>query len=157
MDISDFGVTSFYLENSRATTELPKELVYYVATPYSNFPGGPGAAMRIAVWASAGLLRGGYTCVSPIAAWHSAHQSMPIGNGRWSDFEAHNLRLVRRLDALIFVMLRDASLYSVGMKAEFHAFADSGKPVYVWEPYAALLTQVGASWDPWEEANIIPG
>ena len=106
---------------------------YYLATPYSKFPGGIEAAYRAACEQQALLIRAGVPTFCPIAHTHGAAVHGGI------DPVDHAVRLpadepfMRSAAALIVCKLPTWEL-SFGVKAEIDAFYAAGKPVIYMEP-----------------------
>jgi hypothetical protein len=155
VDITSLTSASFLLTRARILHDFTQDCVYYLATPYSNYPGGVGAGLRLATWATAGLAHGGYTSVSPILQFHGAQQLFPRLSGEWEHWADHNHRLISALPALIFLDIGTPTYYSIGMAHEYQAFKRLGKPIFVWLPGekgdCPVISLAPSDYDPWSQ------
>lgn len=106
---------------------------YYLATPYTKYPGGIEAAFRLACAQSALLVRAGVSAFSPIAHTHSI--------AIHGNIDPLDLELWLKVDAALIasacgcIMLRAESWeQSKGMAYERDAFFANGRPVVYMDP-----------------------
>ena len=108
---------------------LPADMLLYLATPYSKYPQGLGAAHDAAAEAVALLLGAGLDVISPVCACHHVARlsgmDPKIGNPVWMRL---NRKLMERCDALVVVMM-DGWDKSLGVSLEIQFFEAARKPV----------------------------
>lgn len=100
---------------------------WYLATPYTKYPDGLGAAHHLACWQTSLLVRAGVSVFSPIA--HSHMVAMiggidPRNHDVWLPICAPFMTLCRG----IIVLQADGWRQSYGMAHETAEFARMGKP-----------------------------
>lgn len=111
-------------------------MLWYVATPYSKYPGGIEKAFIDASKATADLMRQGMAVYSPIAHTHpiAIHGGIdPMDHGIWMPLDAH---MMARCDGLAVVMM-PGWRESKGIGIEIDTFEKAGKPIrYIEWPIA---------------------
>ena len=101
--------------------------LYYLATPYTNYPGGVDAAARDAARVASILAWRGWHILSPIT--HSHTFEIPGISPRDPDFWIrYNLPFMEKCDALIVAKMRGWQK-SKGVAHEIGYFGRAGKPV----------------------------
>ena len=119
-------------------------MLWYVATPYTNYAGGHAAASVLACQSTAWLLAAGVQCFSPIAHSHyvSAYLDPDIRMSHefwmWADAP-----LMVASDGLI-VVCAPGWLESKGTQEEIRRFEAAGKPVIYWRQGDTIPTEVFA-------------
>ena len=106
---------------------------WYLATPYTKFPGGYAAAHRAAAIQSGVLLRGGVPVFSPIVHSHPIAETMPAdaySHVAWLRLDLHMIRPAR---GLIVCRLAGWST-SYGVQWEIEEFRKLGKPIVYMMP-----------------------
>ena len=107
-------------------------MFYYVATPYSKFPGGIFEAYREACRQTAVLIRAGVPAFSPIAHTHGVAiegNIDPMSHDIWLPADAP---MMEAAGGLIVCMMEGWDT-SYGIAHEIEAFKAAGKPiVYMW-------------------------
>jgi hypothetical protein len=146
-DLWELIPADFHLELSE---EFDTSVIHYLATPYSQYPGGPGAAYRFAALAQCGMLNIGITCISPILNYHSAEALSVSRDGGWDKYAVHDMRLLLACHSLIFVDIGMVSYTSAGMRAEYDHMRRLARPIWLWEPKAKSLRLCPISFNPWE-------
>jgi hypothetical protein len=106
---------------------------YYLATPYSKYPGGLEEAFKLACRATADLIRAGIRVYSPIAHTHpvAIHGEIdPYDHGIWLPADAPFMH-----HACGMIVLRAESWEkSYGIKCEIEEFTKAGKPIIYMDP-----------------------
>jgi len=106
---------------------------WYLASPYSKFPGGINAAFDQVVQARGLLIRAGIPCFSPIIHSHPVAIACgldPHDHSIWLPAEEPIMRCATGL-----IMLRMESWeISYGMGVERKAFEEAGKPIVWMDP-----------------------
>lgn len=108
-------------------------MLWYVATPYTNFSAGRTAAFIMACRVTAELARAGLEVYSPIAHSHpvAVHGGLDaVDHEFWVRFDKP---MVDRCDGLIVVTMEDWAR-SRGVTHEIREFERVGKPVNYWDP-----------------------
>lgn len=107
---------------------------YYVATPYTKYPGGTEEAFHEAARQTGRLLKAGVMAFSPIVATHAVAQygGIPheIDNPMWLRLDE---ALMRAAAGLIVVMMNGWE-QSVGVAHEIDFFERVGKPIIYMMP-----------------------
>jgi hypothetical protein len=106
---------------------------WYLATPYSKFPGGLDAAFRLACEAAGLLIRAGVPVHSPIAHTH------PVAIACGMDPLDHSIWLPAdkpMMDAAsgLIVLRAESWERSYGISVEIDEFRDAGKPILFMDP-----------------------
>ena len=108
---------------------------YYLATPYSKYPGGIEEAFKVACRAAADLIRAGVRVYSPIAHTHpvAIHGDIdPYAHDVWLPADEPFMR-----SACGLIVLRAESWeQSYGIKVEIEEFKKDGKPIFYMDPGA---------------------
>lgn len=107
--------------------------LWYVATPYTKYPGGIGEAFDEACHQSATLVRAGIHVFSPIAHFHPIAilgDLDPLDHGIWIP---QNRPFIAAAFGLIVVMM-DGWHESDGVSAEIDAFIAAHKPIIFMGP-----------------------
>lgn len=106
---------------------------FYVATPYTKFPGGLDAAHILACRLTGELIKLGLPCYSPIAYTH------PIA--LYADMDKVDHDLWVRVDkplldgaSAMIVIQAESWDESRGIRHEIETFAQAGKPIIYWDP-----------------------
>lgn len=107
--------------------------LWYLASPYSKYPGGIEAAYRMVCREHARLIRAGVPVFCPIAHTHgpAVHGDIdPLDHAIWIPADEPLMRAASGL-----IMLRAESWeQSYGMKVEMEAFQAAGKTVVWMDP-----------------------
>lgn len=108
-------------------------MFYYLASPYSKYPGGLDEAYRVACRAAALLIKAGVPVFAPIA--HSHGPAMlggidPLSHDIWLPADEPMMRAAKGLIVLKAESWQD----SYGMAEEIRAFEEAGKPIVYMEP-----------------------
>ena len=109
--------------------ELDRSMYYYLATPYSKYPGGRCAAFTDAASLTGELLKRGYYVHSPIVHGHPASVQASLDasdHDFWLDLD---MRMIDRLDALCVAMM-PSWRESLGVSMEIGYAKTIGKPVF---------------------------
>jgi hypothetical protein len=106
---------------------------FYLATPYSKYPGGVEAAYRLACEQTALLLAARIPTFSPIAHTHGVaiHGNLdPLDHSIWMDAD------YPMMDAAMGLIFLKAESWeqSVGMNIELNRFIDAAKPIFNMTP-----------------------
>jgi hypothetical protein len=107
--------------------------LFYLAMPYSKYPGGLEEAFKLASREAGLLLLAGVPVYSPIAHFH------PIAMHAWIDpfdykiWLPANEPMIARSDALI-VLRAESWSKSFGMAEEIKAFEAACKPIFYMDP-----------------------
>lgn len=112
----------------------------YLATPYTNFPGGLQAAFRIAAKLTAALIRSGVNVYSPIAHTHPAavYGGLdPLDHAIWMKFDEV---MMERCDTLIVAHLTTWER-SKGVAHEIAFFERAGKPIFDLNPRTMAMVK----------------
>lgn len=111
---------------------LPIDNFYYLATPYTKYPGGIEIAFQHACHVAAGLLKDGYKAYSPIAHTHpiAIYGGMdPLDHKIWLPFDE---AMMRSCNAIIVAKMSGWA-DSYGVKHEIETFTKAGKPLFYLE------------------------
>src|SRR6185437_10368919 len=108
-------------------------MLYYLASPYTLYPGGIEAAYRLACKASAELMRRGLSVFSPIAHTHGIAVHGGIDPKNHEFWLAADGPFMRVCDALI-VLKGEGWQESKGIAREIAAFQKAGKPIWIIGP-----------------------
>jgi hypothetical protein len=103
-------------------------MLWYVATPYSKYPGGIDTAWTDACKATAALIKMGIAAYSPIAHTHpiAVHGHIdPYDHTIWIPLDRH---MMRAADGLIVVMMEGWDT-SYGVDLEIREFREAGKRI----------------------------
>ena len=106
---------------------------YYLATPYTKYPGGTEAAFTMACQQAALLLRAGIIVYSPIAHMHSVAVRGGMDTSYatpWLDFDAPLMDAAKG----IIVCRMAGWKASLGVMHERETFQAAGKPIVYMEP-----------------------
>lgn len=106
---------------------------WYLATPYSKYPGGIEEAFKVACRAAADLIRSGVRVYSPIAHTHpvAIHGNIdPYAHEIWLPADVPFMEAARGL----IVLKAESWERSYGIGEEIKAFSAAGKPVLYMEP-----------------------
>lgn len=106
---------------------------WYLATPYSKYPGGLEAAFVLACKATADLIRAGVRVYSPIAHTHpvALHGEIdPYDHGIWLPADQPFMDAAKG----VIVLRAETWEQSYGIKCEIAAFEAAGKPVIYMDP-----------------------
>lgn len=120
---------------------LPKEHLYYLASPYSKYPGGLERAFKDICIISADLVRRGYAVFSPIAHTHPiAIQGglNPLDHSLWLPFDEPMMRACTAIAVAMLPGWKD----SYGVDFEIKQFKAMAKPEFY------LRTNVGSASEP---------
>lgn len=101
---------------------------YYLATPYSKFPGGLEEAFKLACRETALLIRAGVRVYSPIAHMHpvAIHGEIdPLDHAIWLPADEPMMHAAKGL----IVNMAESWGISYGIREEIKAFAAMGKPI----------------------------
>lgn len=107
---------------------LPHAGLYYLATPYTKYPGGIEVAFQHACQVAAGLIKDGYKIYSPIAHTHpiALHGGMDaLDHSFWLPFDQ---AMMNACGALIVAKMTGWQ-ESSGVKHEIEVFTEQSKPV----------------------------
>ena len=106
--------------------ELPG--VLYVATPYTNYPGGHNEGWKAAVRVTAALAAAGVSVYSPIVHWHPVATVGKLGNDPlyWLSV---NTRMMNLCSGLLVMQLPGWS-DSMGVHKEIEFFHLNAKPIF---------------------------
>jgi hypothetical protein len=116
---------------------------WYLATPYSKYPGGIEAAFHLAAENTAHLIRAGVPIYSPIAHTHpiAIHGGIdPLNHSIWLPADAP---LMEAASGLI-VLTAETWEASYGISVEIAAFKAAGKPIFFMVPGIVPPELVGA-------------
>lgn len=108
-------------------------MLWYVGTPYSNYPGGLEDAFDMACFQTAFLAKAGLSVYSPIAHTHPIARYCnvsPTDHAFWMRFDAP---LVAACGGLIVVMAKSWST-SRGIAHEITEFKKANKPIVYMTP-----------------------
>lgn len=108
-------------------------MYWYLATPYSKFPGGIDAANRLACNAAAAFIKAGVRIHSPIAHTHAIAMLSgmdPLDHAIWLTADAPMMEAAHGL----IVLLAPSWEISYGIAEEIKAFEAMGKPIKRWNP-----------------------
>ena len=100
---------------------------YYLASPYSKFPGGIDAAYEAACKVAAECFAEGLLVFSPIAHTHSIAKIGGFGGG-FDVWRKYDLAMMQAAQGLIVAKL-PGWRESEGVAAEIKWFADSKRPI----------------------------
>ena len=106
---------------------------WYLATPYSKYPGGIEEAFRLACRATADLIRAGIRAYSPIAHTHpvAIHGGIdPYDHRIWLTADEPFMHAACGL----IVLKAESWELSYGISEESKAFEKAGKPIVYMEP-----------------------
>ena len=113
-----------------STTDLAEtRKLFYLASPYSKYPGGPDRAHEVICRIAAQLIREGVAVFCPIAHLH------PIATYGHMDPLAHDIwlqvdePLMRECDAMLIAEMAGWK-ESYGISREIEFFVEAGKPVW---------------------------
>lgn len=113
--------------------DLPKiDPYWYLASPYSKYPGGTEAAFQEVCKAAAQLIAAGVPVYSPIAHTHpiALHGDMdPLDHEIWLPAD---MPLMKAAGGLLVLMM-DTWQDSYGVSVEIGIFEGAGKPVHYME------------------------
>ena len=112
----------------------------YLATPYSKYPKGTGAAFIEACKLTARLIKAGVNAYSPIAHSHpvALHGGIdPLDQEFWKDADAE---ILARCDLLIVARM-DGWEQSSGVAHEIEVFAKAGKPIFDLDPASLKMVR----------------
>jgi hypothetical protein len=112
---------------------LPKDFLFYVASPYTKYPDGIWEAYKQIARLTGQLIKKGIKAYSPIAHCHPLAiyaQIDPIDHEFWMDADAPFMAVA---DALIVARMTGWN-DSVGVKKEIETFKAAGKPIYWLDP-----------------------
>ena len=122
-------MTSMQTNQNRGTmTKQPSEPLWYLATPYSKYPGGIAGAYELACKQSALLISNGVHVFSPIAHSHgiATHGDLdPLSHELWLAMD----RTYMDLCCGCIFLLADSWQLSYGMEQERAYFEQKNKPV----------------------------
>jgi hypothetical protein len=106
--------------------------LYYLASPYSKYPGGIGDAWMVACENAALLMNHGVMVFSPIAHTHgiAVFGGLPGGFDFW---ERYDNVMMDVCDGIIMLKAESWEI-SAGMTAEHARFAKIGLPIIFMEP-----------------------
>jgi hypothetical protein len=100
--------------------------MWYLATPYTNFPAGVEAASELACREAGRLLDAGIKVFCPIAHFHAIRRVIgPRPHAFWLDADQPFMDAARGLIVLHAEGWQD----SVGILAEIACFREAGKPI----------------------------
>lgn len=108
---------------------------YYLATPYSNYPGGHDAAADAADREAGLLIKHGIMAMSPIAHCHRLFKSGYATGGDWETWKKWNQAMILSSRAVIVCKL-DGWQESKGVQAEIDLCKTLDKQVIYMEPGA---------------------
>jgi hypothetical protein len=114
-------------------TIIPSGSLAYLATPYSNFPGGIELAFQSAAKIAGLLLRTGVKVYSPIAHCHplAVHGSIdPLDHSIWIPFDEAMMRAA----AVLIVAHLPTWQTSKGIAHEVAFFEHARKPIFDLDP-----------------------
>ena len=118
---------------------------WYVATPYSKYPGGLHEAFMLAVRVRGGLIRAGIPSFSPIVHSHPVAMECdmdPRDHGIWLPCEAPIMAAAVGL----IVVMADGWQDSYGMGQEIEAFITTHRPFVYLDPDSPTLPQELIAW-----------
>jgi len=104
------------------------ELLYYVATPYTDYPEGKHQAFVLASKASAELIRRGMNIICPIAQTHPIAHYGKLPDEGFKTWEKLCLALMEKCDALAVIKMPGWET-SKGVQAEIRYFTRKRLPV----------------------------
>lgn len=117
----------------------PPWTFWYIATPYSKFPGGRELAFEMACEITARLAGHGLRVFSPIAHSHPVSRKMPpsvsnTDHDLWINFDRP------MMEAASGLISYEAQSWDVsrGMRAEIDYFIAAGKPIVSWNPLSDI-------------------
>ena len=109
--------------------------IWYLATPYSKYPGGPDAAFVFASMQLGLFVQARIPAFSPIVHTHPVAKYCAIdgdsANSIWTDADAH---FIDMCGGMIVIHGTSWEL-SIGIQRERNEFLKQGKPVLEMEPY----------------------
>jgi len=111
---------------------LPIEPFYYLATPYSKYPGGIDLAFRHAACIAGNLVKHGYRVYSPIAHTHplALHAGIdPLDHKIWLPFDE---TMMKACEAILVAKMLGWET-SFGVQHEISVFRDADKRVFALE------------------------
>ena len=106
---------------------------WYLATPYSKYPGGIDAAYAAAVEQSGILIRAGLIVYSPIVHCHPIFKAGFVGSGDHNTWAAFDLAMITASCGVIVCAL-DGWKDSSGIKHEIELCERLGKPLIMMAP-----------------------
>jgi hypothetical protein len=107
--------------------------LWYVATPYSKYPGGIEEAYKLACRCAAKLILAGIPCISPIAHSHGIAEYGRIDPREHKIWMPADHAIMRVCTGLIVVMA-EGWAESFGVREEIRTFDAAGKPIVRWDP-----------------------
>ena len=116
------------------------DMLCYLGTPYSRYPGGIYTAHFQACKIAARLLRAGINVYCPIAETHSIAMVGHIDPLDHSIWMPRDRLFMERCDALIVAHM-EGWQESIGVTEEIKYFADAGLPIYDLDPNEFVLTK----------------
>lgn len=111
---------------------------WYMASPYSRFPGGIAEAAKAASCCAAYLLRAGIVAYSPVAHTHSLAVCGGLDPYDHSFWLPADWPLMDGAAGIIVAKLAGWR-ESVGVAHEVAVFRTAGKPMFMWTPPAGTI------------------
>lgn len=138
-----------WLSEGTKVTKLSGEkfTFWYLATPYSKYPGGYELAAELSSLKAAKLLEARVPTFAPIAHSHPISKHTRVSNTDhdfWINADAPFIKLASGLIVVTAEGWRD----SKGMAEEIKRFTEAGKPVVYWSPLASIPYEVRATATP---------
>lgn len=138
-----------WLSEGTKVTKLSGEkfTFWYLATPYSKYPGGHELAAELSSLKAAKLLEARVPTFAPIAHSHPISKHTRVSNTDhdfWINADAPFIKLASGLIVVTAEGWRD----SKGMAEEIKRFTEAGKPVVYWSPLASIPYEVRATATP---------
>lgn len=106
---------------------------WYLATPYTRFPGGPQAAYYAALEQTAILVKAGHVVFSPIVHCHPLVESGFLSDGAFEAWEKFDHAMIAASAGVIVCKLPTWN-ESRGIRAEIDICSKIGKPVVFMAP-----------------------
>ena len=109
-------------------------MFWYLATPYSEYPGGYEAAAELSAKLAARLLEAGVPVFAPIAHSHPISKHVSVVSNTDHDFWMNvDAPFMEAAHGLVIVTAPEWE-ESRGMRQEIDTFTKAGKPVVYWYP-----------------------
>ena len=114
---------------------------WYLATPYSKYPGGHKAAFELSARVAARLLVVGVPVFAPIAHSHPISEHLTVSNTDHDFWVRVDAPFVKSATGLI-VYMAEGWYESRGVRHEIDMFRAADKPVVFWMPGTFPPTEV---------------
>lgn len=121
-------------------TYIDDNLLCYLGTPYTNFPGGIDKAFRQASRIAAHLSLAGLTIFCPIAHGHALAKASGLDPKNPAVFERINKSILHIANVLIVAQM-DGWRNSEGLRDEIAHFERHHRPIYDLDPPSLIMTR----------------